>query len=213
MEKYLLFLAINAIPTLIWALLFHFALKSEREWAERNDAKPRIKMEAAVWLTVFVIGQGIFWILVISLVEFVGKSKVSSARSNAKSVYDIAAVYHEEFPDVPLHTVNTSTDAPAAKGSLEERMQDWLPGHYYYAVVMSESGEPQYAYWSLRPIEESEMQPFDQETQLHIYMSPFIPDEEIVGSFDFRQYQKKTASSGTGREGGESVWNSQQPSS
>ena len=186
MGKYLILLSILAIPTGIWALLFHLLLKSQRDRAAARGESPRLRGEIIGWCTCYLVGFALFWTLATAMAGHVGHSKISSARSNAKMVYQTLRTWQEQHPGEALHAFNGSTADPAAKGSPEALVQEYLGSNwsdFYYAVTIDNRGDPEAVYWSMRPITEDEMHPFDLQEQRDRYMSPFIRDDEIVGSW------------------------------
>lgn len=185
MGKYLVLLSILAIPTGIWALLFHLSLKSQRDCAAARGEHPRLRGEIIGWCTCYLIGFAMFWTMATAMAEHVGHSKVSAARTNAKMVYQTLRTWQEQHPGEALHAFNGSTADPAAKDSPESLVQEYFGkwGDFYYAVTIDDRGDPESVYWSKRPITADEMHPFDLQEQRNIYMSPFIRDDEIVGSW------------------------------
>lgn len=185
MGKYLILLPILAIPTGIWALLFHLSLKSQRDRAAARGERSRLRGEIIGWCTCYLVGFALFWTLATAMAEYVGHSKITAARSNAKMVCQTLRTWQEQHPGESLHAFNGSTADPAANGSPESLVQEYLGklGDFYYAVTLDDRGDPEVAYWSMRPITEDEMHPFDLQEQRDRYMSPFIRDDEIVGSW------------------------------
>ena len=185
MEKYLFLLPLLAIPTGIWALLFHLSLKSQRDRAAARGETPRLRGEIIGWCTFYFVGFVLFWTLATAMAEHIGHSKISAARSNAKMVYQTLRTWQEQHPGETLHAINDSTADPAAKGSPEALVQEYLvkSADFHYAVTLDDNGNPEAVYWSKRPITADEMHPFDLQEQLDRYMSPFVRDDEIVGSW------------------------------
>ena len=181
------FLCVPFGAAAIWVFIWYLSCTSRKKSAERNGEKtPVLSNVHTFYAFTGIVGQFMYWLLMLMVADHVAHSLVYAANANAQTILRSAISYSQEAPDAFTDTVIGEITADPEKGSFEEYIQQYVSGMNkgWYAIIPGENGKPECAFFSLSPLDSERIaQKPEFDEQVKIPMNPFVKNDKLLGYY------------------------------
>ena len=177
-------LIVSISGALVWVGLCALVAALKKLWAKKQEKAFSPRRTITTFLVTGILGQAMYWVLGITVLDSVAYSKYTDAVSNARTIYNVALEFAEKNPSHGLQTVVAYTGSSYPEGSFEAYAAEFLPeGTYFYAVTFDAKGQPEYTYWSANPLDAAHLQASTREDVSRIVRNPLGDGNGAVGGY------------------------------